>query len=47
MQINIPNEYSRLKQVILGTAKDCGGPPHLDDTYDPKTKEFLRKGMYP
>ncbi|MDA8886405.1 arginine deiminase family protein [Bacteroidia bacterium] len=47
MKIQIPNEYSRLKCVVLGTANSCGGPPHLDDTYDPKTKEYLRKGMYP
>ncbi len=47
MQIQVQNEYSRLKTVVLGIADSCGGQPHLDDTYDPKTKEFLRKGIYP
>jgi N-dimethylarginine dimethylaminohydrolase len=47
MQIQVKNEYARLKTVVLGIADDCGGQPHLDDTYDPKTKEFLRKGIYP
>ena len=47
MQVSVNNEYSRLQTVVLGIANDCGGQPHLDDTYDPKTKEFLRKGIYP
>ena len=41
------NEYDRLRSVIVGTAESCGGRPHLEDTYDPKTREHLRKGSYP
>lgn len=47
MEINVKNEYNRLKRVVLGIASDFGGPPHVDETYDPKTKEFLSKGIYP
>ncbi|MEY2925004.1 MAG: hypothetical protein RLZZ337_1552 [Bacteroidota bacterium] len=47
MQLNITNEFSRLKRVVLGIADSCGGQPHVDDTYDPKTKEYLKKGIYP
>ena len=47
MHLNINNEFSRLKSVILGHADNCGGQPHLDETYDPKTKEYLKKGIYP
>ncbi|NNJ55495.1 MAG: amidinotransferase [Bacteroidia bacterium] len=47
MQIQINNEYSKLKTVVLGIANNTGGQPHLDDAYDPKTKEFIKKGIYP
>ena len=43
MHLNINNEFSRLKSVILGHADNCGGQPHLDETYDPKTKEYLKE----
>lgn len=47
MKIHVKNEYSRLRRVVLGIADHCGGPPHVDEAYDPKTKEFLTKGIYP
>lgn len=47
MKIRVDNEYNRLKTVVLGIADNCGGPPHVDEAYDPKTKEFLTKGIYP
>ena len=47
MELNIRNEFDRLEVVILGTAESCGGRPHLEETYDPKTREHLRKGVYP
>ena len=47
MQIQVNNEYSRLQSVIVGIANNSGGQPHVDDAYDPKTKEFIRKGIYP
>ncbi|MBR9917968.1 amidinotransferase [bacterium] len=47
MELNIKNEYSSLEIVIVGTALNSGGRPHLEETYDPKTREFVRKGVYP
>lgn len=47
IQLNVENEYDRLEVVVLGTANSCGGRPHLDDAYDPKTKEHIRSGSYP
>ncbi len=47
MKLNITNEYDRLEAVIVGTADSCGGRPHLEETYDPKSREHLRKGVYP
>jgi N-dimethylarginine dimethylaminohydrolase len=47
MQLNIRNEFSTLEQVIVGIADNSGGRPHLEETYDPKTREYVRKGVYP
>tara|TARA_B110000305_G_C19421003_1_gene630881 strand:- start:233 stop:1144 length:912 start_codon:yes stop_codon:yes gene_type:complete len=47
MKLQVQNEYAQLKAVILGTANDLGGQRNLDESYDPKTKEFLRKGIPP
>ena len=47
MKLNVTNEYSKLKTVVVGIADDCGGQRNLDEAYDPKTKEFLRKGIPP
>ncbi len=47
MKLKVQNEYSQLKTVILGIANDLGGQRNLDESYDPKTKEFLRKGISP
>ena len=47
MDLNIQNEFAELKQVIVGTAENCGGKPHMEETYDPKSREHIRKGSYP
>lgn len=47
LQLNINNETSMLKAVVLGTAKSCGPTPKLDEAYDPKSLEHIRKGTYP
>lgn len=47
MKLHITNEYDQLEVVVLGSANSCGGRPHLDDAYDPKTKEHIRSGSYP
>lgn len=45
--LNIQNETSYLKAVILGTAESCGQPPSLEAANDPKTKQHLAAGTYP
>ena len=40
LKLNIKNETSRLRAVILGTAKSNGGVPDLQGCYDPKSIEF-------
>lgn len=47
MQLNIVNETSPLKAVILGTAKSCGPIPSPDEAYDPKSLEHILAGTYP
>lgn len=47
LQINIKNETSRLRAVILGTAKSNGPTPKVEDCYDPKSIEHVLAGTYP
>lgn len=47
MKLNIQNETSRLREVILGIANDNGPIPLLEDAYDPKSREHILKGTYP
>ncbi|SKB78831.1 N-Dimethylarginine dimethylaminohydrolase [Salegentibacter holothuriorum] len=47
VELNIKNETSRLKAVVLGIAKNNGPEPSLEETYDPKSAEFIRMGSYP
>ena len=47
MQLNIVDETSPLKAVILGTAKGCGPIPSPDEAYDPKSLEHILAGTYP
>lgn len=47
LKLNIKNETSRLKSVILGTAISNGPAPKLEDCYDPKSAEHVRAGTYP
>ena len=47
INLNINNETSSLKSVILGTAKKNGPTPKLEDCYDPKSKEHVLAGTYP
>ena len=37
LNINIENEYSRLKTVILGIADNLGNPPSESDAFDPRS----------
>lgn len=47
LKLHINNETSRLKAVVLGTAKSNGGIPTIEESYDPKSKEHILAGTYP
>src|SRR5690606_37943049 len=47
LKLNVKNETSRLRAVILGTAKSCGDTPKIEDAYDPKSLEHIKAGTYP
>jgi N-dimethylarginine dimethylaminohydrolase len=47
ININIENEYSRLKTVILGIADDLGVPPKESDAYDPRSLYHIKNNSYP
>jgi N-dimethylarginine dimethylaminohydrolase len=45
--INIDNEYSQLKNVVLGLANDIGRPPKESDAYDPRSLYHIKNKSYP
>ena len=47
LQINVKNETSRLRAVVLGTAISNGPTPTVDEAYDPKSLEHILAGTYP
>lgn len=47
MKLNIKNETSRLRAVVLGTAESPGATPALENAYDPKSAEHIKGGTYP
>ena len=47
ININIENEYSVLKTVILGIASDLGDPPTESDAYDPRSLYHIKNNSYP
>lgn len=47
MKLNIQNETSRLRAVILGTAESIGAVPSIDEAYDPKSIQHIKAGTYP
>jgi N-dimethylarginine dimethylaminohydrolase len=47
LQLNVNNETSRLRAVILGTAESNGPIPKLEECYDPKSREHVLAGSYP
>lgn len=47
LKLNIQNETSRLKAVILGTAESNGPTPKAEECYDPKSKLHVLAGTYP
>ncbi|GAA4236144.1 arginine deiminase family protein [Postechiella marina] len=47
LKLNVKNETSRLRAVILGTAESCGPTPTVEECYDPKSIEHVKAGTYP
>lgn len=47
MKLNIQNETSRLRAVVLGTAESNGPTPKVEDCYDPKSRQHVIAGTYP
>jgi len=47
LKLNVKNETSRLRAVVLGTAKSNGPTPKLEEAYDPKSAEHIKAGTYP
>ena len=47
LKLNIQNETSTLKAVLLGTAESCGPTPSFEEAYDPKSREHILSGTYP
>ena len=47
LQLQITDETSRLKAVLLGTAVSCGATPTPEEAYDPKSLEHILNGTYP
>ncbi len=47
LELNIKDETSRLRAVVLGTAINNGPTPSIDAAYDPKSLEHILAGTYP
>jgi N-dimethylarginine dimethylaminohydrolase len=47
LQLNVKNETSRLRAVVLGSALNNGSTPTADEAYDPKSLEHILAGTYP
>ena len=47
LSLNIQNETSRLRAVVLGSALHNGATPSANEAYDPKSLEHILAGTYP
>jgi len=47
INLNINDEISRLRAVVLGRADSNGPVPLLENAYDPKSAEHIKAGTYP
>ncbi len=47
LELNIHNETSRLRVVVLGSANSNGPTPTVEEAYDPKSLEHILAGTYP
>lgn len=46
LELNINNETSRLRAVVLGSAVNNGPTPKVEEAYDPKSLEHILAGTY-
>lgn len=47
MQLHVSSETGRLREVVLGMPYSSGPLPTLDQTYDSKSYESVKNGVYP
>lgn len=47
LNLNVKDETSRLRKVILGIANSNGPTPTVEEAYDPKSLEHIIAGTYP
>ena len=47
LPLNVKNETSRLRAVVLGTALNNGPTPTIEEAYDPKSLEHIIALTYP
>ena len=47
INLNVQDETSRLRAVVLGIAESNGPTPKIEDAYDPKSIEHIKAGTYP
>lgn len=47
MKLNVKNETGRLRSVVLGMPNANGPEPKLEDSYDAKSYDTIKKGIYP
>jgi len=47
LKLNVKNETSRLRAVVLGITNSNGPTPTIDEAYDPKSLEHIKAGTYP
>lgn len=47
LELNIKNETSRLRTVVLGSAVSNGPTPKAEEAYDPKSLEHILANTYP
>ncbi|WP_348799428.1 dimethylarginine dimethylaminohydrolase family protein [Flavobacterium adhaerens] len=47
LKLNVKNETSRLRTVVLGSAVNNGPIPKIEEAYDPKSLEHILANTYP
>ena len=47
LRLNVNNETSRLKAVVLGIGSSLGSIPTANECYDPKSRFHVLNGSYP